>query len=117
MKQLHRIGIAGVCIILGGWCALEALAGDDTTDLSPAKPAAARRAAANDAKSLTESIDRLLASRWAEAKVQSAPPADDAEYLRRVCLDLVGKIPTAAEARLSRRFESRQALAPCGRAA
>jgi hypothetical protein len=99
MKQLHRFGIAGVCIVLGGWCALEALAGDDTTDLSPAKPAAARRAAANDAKSLAESIDRLLASRWAEAKVQSAPPADDAEYLRRVCLDLVGKIPTAAEAR------------------
>ena len=27
------------------------------------------------------------------------PPADDAEYLRRVYLDLVGKIPTAAEAR------------------
>ena len=37
--------------------------------------------------------------RWAEAKVRTAPPADDAEYLRRVYLDLVGKIPTAAEAR------------------
>ena len=31
--------------------------------------------------------------------MQCAPPADDAEYLRRVYLDLVGKIPTAAEAR------------------
>ena len=30
---------------------------------------------------------------------QPARPADDAEYLRRVYLDLVGKIPTAAEAR------------------
>src|SRR5262249_2917814 len=28
-----------------------------------------------------------------------APPADDAEFLRRIYLDLVGKIPTAAEAR------------------
>ena len=28
-----------------------------------------------------------------------APPADDAEYLRRVYLDLVGNIPTAAQAR------------------
>ena len=31
--------------------------------------------------------------------MQPARPADDAEYLRRVYLDLVGKIPTAAEAR------------------
>ena len=35
----------------------------------------------------------------AEGKVQPARPADDAEYLRRVYLDLVGTIPTAAEAR------------------
>jgi hypothetical protein len=48
---------------------------------------------------LAEQIDRLLGERWTEAKIQPAPPADDAEYLRRVHLDLVGKIPTSAEAR------------------
>ena len=57
------------------------------------------RAAASDAQALAGQIDRLLAAKWAEAKVQPARPADDAEYLRRVYLDLVGKIPTAAEAR------------------
>ena len=46
-----------------------------------------------------QQIDRLLAAKWAEAKVRPARPADDAEFLRRVYLDLVGKIPTAAEAR------------------
>ena len=63
---------------------------------SRAAPAAA---AASDAKALAGQIDRLLAAKWAEAKVQPARAADDAEYLRRVYLDLVGKIPTAAEAR------------------
>ena len=75
------------------------VAGDTPKDRSPEKRSGPARAAGKDAKSLAESIDRLLAARWAEAKVQPAPPADDAEYLRRVCLDLVGKIPTAAEAR------------------
>ena len=60
-------------------------------------------------------IDRLLAAKWAEAKVQPARPADDAEYLRRVYLDLVGKIPTAAEARdFLDDPESRQAAAAGG---
>ena len=54
---------------------------------------------ARDARALAAKIDRLLAAKWAEARVAPVGPADDAEYLRRVCLDLVGKIPTAAEAR------------------
>jgi hypothetical protein len=52
-----------------------------------------------NAKALADAIDRLLAAKWAEANVRPAPPADDAEYLRRVYLDLVGKTPTAAQAR------------------
>jgi hypothetical protein len=52
-----------------------------------------------DARALTARIDSVLASRWAAAKVHPAPIADDGEFLRRVCLDLIGKIPTAAEAR------------------
>ena len=41
----------------------------------------------------------MLGSRWAAAKIRPAPVADDGEFLRRVSLDLIGKIPTAAEAR------------------
>ena len=41
----------------------------------------------------------MLAARWAAAKVRPAAVADDGEFLRRVSLDLIGKIPTAAEAR------------------
>ncbi len=47
----------------------------------------------------TTRIDGVLAARWAAAKIQPAPIADDGEFLRRASLDLIGKIPTAAEAR------------------
>jgi hypothetical protein len=44
-------------------------------------------------------VDAVLAARWAQAGVRPAPVADDGEFLRRVSFDLIGKIPTAAEAR------------------
>src|SRR5262249_41769715 len=41
---------------------------------------------ADDAGALAAKIDQHLAQRWTEAKVEPAPLADDAEYLRRVYL-------------------------------
>jgi hypothetical protein len=43
-------------------------------------------------------IDREIEKRLAEAKIAASPAADDAEFLRRVYLDLVGRIPTAEKA-------------------
>jgi hypothetical protein len=54
---------------------------------------------AKDARALTARIDAVLAARWSEAKIRPAAVADDGEFLRRASLDLIGKIPTAAEAR------------------
>jgi hypothetical protein len=70
-------------------------------DRSPPQPqaGAGRTRAHDEAQALAAVIDRILAARWAEAKVNPAPRADDAEFLRRLALDLTGKIPTAAEAR------------------
>jgi hypothetical protein len=45
-----------------------------------------------------QTIDRLLAASRAKIGVQAAPPADDAEFVRRVYLDLAGRIPTRDEA-------------------
>jgi hypothetical protein len=50
-------------------------------------------------QALAARVDEHLARAWAEAKVSPAPATDDAEFLRRVSLDIAGKIPTAAEAR------------------
>jgi hypothetical protein len=84
-----RIGLAGVVLSMATF----APAADAVR-----KPAEVAKSA-RDARALAAKIDRLLAEKWAEARVVPARPADDAEYLRRAWLDLVGKIPTAAEAR------------------
>ncbi len=39
-------------------------------------------------------IDRAIAAKLAAAKVPAAPQSDDAEFLRRVSFDIVGKPPT-----------------------
>ncbi|HET6575631.1 MAG TPA: DUF1549 domain-containing protein, partial [Fimbriiglobus sp.] len=48
---------------------------------------------------LTAAIDRHLAADWEGRKITPAPAADDAEYVRRVYLDLVGRTPRVAETR------------------
>ena len=42
-------------------------------------------------------IDRLLASYAAEHEIELAPPADDATFLRRLHLDIIGLLPSTAE--------------------
>ena len=54
---------------------------------------------ARDARALAGKVDARLAARWAELGIQPVARADDGEFLRRASLDLVGRIPTAAEAR------------------
>jgi hypothetical protein len=48
---------------------------------------------------LARKIDEHLARRQIDAKVKPARIADDAEFVRRVYLDLAGRIPTVAETR------------------
>ena len=44
-------------------------------------------------------IDAELAALWERQGIEPAPPADDAEFLRRVHLDLVGKLPSVGVVR------------------
>ncbi|NCX97609.1 MAG: DUF1549 domain-containing protein [Planctomycetia bacterium] len=44
-------------------------------------------------------IDELVAAKWQAMQIEPAPLAGDAEFLRRVTLDLTGLPPTAAEVR------------------
>jgi Protein of unknown function (DUF1553)/Protein of unknown function (DUF1549) len=54
---------------------------------------------ADDARNLAARIDRHLESRWKSDGITPAPPADDAEFLRRVSLHIAGRIPLVSEAR------------------
>jgi len=59
------------------------------TEAAPAKPSEAE---------LTATIDREIAKVWERDGVTPAPRSDDAEFLRRVYLDVVGIPPRADEA-------------------
>jgi hypothetical protein len=77
-----------VCVLL---CVGAAFAGS-ARSTRPTEPA-------SSPERLAEKIDALLAAGWATEGVVPAAVADDAEFLRRVSLDLIGRIPTVHEAR------------------
>jgi hypothetical protein len=52
-----------------------------------------------DPQAFANTIDRHLEAAWIAASATPAPPADDATFLRRAYLDLVGHIPTVGEVR------------------
>jgi Protein of unknown function (DUF1549)/Protein of unknown function (DUF1553) len=55
--------------------------------------------AADKAADIAKTIDRHLNEDFKARKITPAPQADDAEFVRRVYLDLLGRIPKAADAR------------------
>jgi hypothetical protein len=69
--------------------------------LARVAPAAepARSKVAGDSAALAEKIDQLIARRWSEAQAEPAPRSNDSEFLRRVYLDLAGRIPSVEQTR------------------
>jgi len=50
-------------------------------------------------KELAARIDHWIAAKWHDNAVKPAAPTDDAEFVRRVYLDLAGRIPRVSEVR------------------
>ena len=59
--------------------------GEPLTDIAEFKPA--------------NYIDELALAKWKKLGLRPSPPADDATFLRRVTIDLCGRLPTSAEVR------------------
>src|SRR5205807_10108963 len=66
-----------------------------------------------EAARIAATVDGLAARHWQASKIKPAEPADDASFLRRVTLDLAGRIPTYQEARA---FAQERSLDKRGRA-
>lgn len=60
-------------------------------------PIQVRAADAPAAQAAAAKIDEFLQDHWRNQEIQPAAPAEDAELLRRLTLDLIGRIPTASE--------------------
>jgi hypothetical protein len=73
--RIDRMKIIVLCTLLAGSCLTAAETG-----------------------SASGQIDALLAKDWKAAGIQPNKPASDEVFLRRVYLDVIGRIPTAAEA-------------------
>src|SRR5262249_29899706 len=69
--------------------------------VSPPAPGAAAKSEGRypGADALGARIDKHLKAGWDKAKVTPARPADDAAVVRRVYLDLAGRIPSVTEVR------------------
>src|SRR5262245_12708634 len=61
------------------------------------KPKVEPKPLKTNTESLTRWIDQEIAKKLASEKVPASPRADDAEFIRRVYLDLTGVVPTAAK--------------------
>ena len=80
MMEWSRIGLGIATVVL---CACApVVAADEPAPL-------ADRAAAE----IVSAIDEQIRTGWADNEIEASPTADDAEWLRRVYLDLVGHIP------------------------
>ena len=58
------------------------------------------------ADTLSAQIDQLIAARWQTAHVQPSERSSDAEFIRRIYLDVTGSIPQVAEVRAFLKDES-----------
>jgi len=67
---------------------------DRQKDDAPLLPAGAKHEPAQVAAAIDQHLDRALAA----AKLTAAPRSDDHEFLRRVYIDLTGRVPTAEQA-------------------
>ena len=85
-----RLRMMAVAAILGTAFASSALGGDGEKPKAPSS--------SSSSASKASPIDALFLAGLKKANVKPSPEASDAEFLRRIYLDMLGRIPTVQEA-------------------
>lgn len=96
---IRPVGLA-VAIALGGALCIATghTAAEEPPATPPAQPASAEsRPAHDEVAALAAQIDTLIARRWEAEQALPTEPVDDAAFMRRVSLDIAGKIPAVAD--------------------
>ncbi|HEY3967588.1 MAG TPA: DUF1549 and DUF1553 domain-containing protein [Planctomycetaceae bacterium] len=94
MKPLGMLVLAGgLLFVVSSWpCAAE-----PQKAVSPLAEAPAAEDAGDGVQRLADKIDELISECWKAEQVVPAPIADDAAFMRRVTLDIAGKIPAVSD--------------------
>lgn len=89
------LGLVAIGLLAGGVAVDRALGKTSAAKPSSTRPAIAKTTGRQpDAAQLAHQVDELIAAELFKPDTKLAPKVDDAAYLRRVWLDLVGDIPT-----------------------
>jgi hypothetical protein len=101
MKPMARVGALGVTIAAAALAACQPSGARSTVPkaLLPPPPAAAAGAPSKPPLVTSADVDARLRAEWQKAGVAPTPPADDATWLRRAWLDVLGTIPPAEATR------------------
>ncbi len=94
-RKLWLPGVATFCGLLG--MQMASVLGADPDATTVAEKQVAEKQVAE--KQVVERINQRIRERWEQEKVVPAQRADDAEFLRRVYLDLAGQIPPVSDVR------------------
>ncbi|GBD36084.1 hypothetical protein HRbin36_01204 [bacterium HR36] len=90
--NMRKLAIATLCVLVtAAWTAM----GEVKSQTAQQRVA---RAAALDTAQVVQRIDSIIYDYLAAEKVKPSGPASDADFLRRVYLDITGRIPTAEQA-------------------
>jgi hypothetical protein len=94
---MARVSLFAVAVVLGlgTFC----LADEAATGPKPSPPSKGESTAKMTSQELAEWIDAKFAEQYQQTGEQPAPLVDDTTFLRRLYLDLQGRIPTVAQVR------------------
>src|SRR5262249_15126261 len=97
---MQPIGVVrfGVCSVIFGICACVGVQAARAANEAETDHAAATKQKLSP-EDLAAWIDGRFARAWVQEQIAPAPPTNDSEFVRRVFLDLIGRIPSVAEVR------------------